>query len=666
VYACPSCKAPNDGRTEMCPRCAKPVYLGQGIVLDNRYEILGHLGRGGMGSVYKVHDRTLNETVALKTLRPDIAASPEMTQRFLSEIKLARRIGHRNVCRIFEYGDDGPLRFIAMEYIEGIDLRKVIQQNGPFTGAAGLEVALQIASGLEAIHELGVIHRDLKTANLMRDSRGQIKLMDFGIAKEWGAEGTTQVTATGTALGTPEYMSPEQAEGEKVDFRSDIYAFGIVVFELYTGDVPFRGTTPMATALKHIHQPPPLDGPRAAPIPAPLIPMLRSALAKRPEDRQRSMVEVIDELRQAQGAVRALPEPPAVGATALLMERVTPLPRPETATPLRTPAAQPAVPSSAPAVARTPSPAPAVAKTPPPTPAAAKTPPPAPVVAKTPLPAPAVARTPLPAPPVAKTPPPAPAVAKTPVPAPAVAKTPPPAPPRPVPPTKQPKGEKTPAPKKGEGGLSRPVLWITIGATALVVVIGVVVAIIAVTSHETPTSGTAAEGGAVPTRSPSPSVASARLPTPLPPTTRAATPLAPMPAPSARPAAISYPAPQPTPHPARVPTPIPPRPTPAPRTASIAPTPMPIPVPPSLPASAEATTGELRVVVLPWADVAIDGTPAGTAPVTKRLAPGTHTIRLTHTDYKPLIRKVEIQPGATVRLNVNMKDEAFPLVATKP
>ena len=635
----------------MCPRCAKPVYLGQGIVLDARYEILGHLGRGGMGSVYKVHDRTLNETVALKTLRPDIAASPEMTQRFLSEIKLARRIGHRNVCRIFEYGEDGPLRFIAMEYIEGVDLRKVIQQNGPFVGSAGLEVALQIASGLEAIHELGVIHRDLKTANLMRDGRGMIKLMDFGIAKEWGVEGTTQVTATGTALGTPEYMSPEQAEGEKVDFRSDIYAFGIVVFELYTGDVPFRGTTPMATALKHIHQPPPLDGPRAAPIPAPLIPMLRSALAKRPDDRQASMVEVIDALRQAQDAVRALsPSVPARATAAPAATRVTPLPRPETATPLRTPAAQPAVPPPAPVVVKTPPPAPAVARTPPRAPAVAKTPPSAPVVAKTPPPAPAVA----------KTPPPAPAVAKTPPPAPVVAKTPPPALPPSSPPAKQPRAEKPP-PKK-DGSLSRPVLWITIGVTALVVVIGVVVAIVAVTSHETPGSRTAAKGDASPTRAPSHTIASARPATPLPAPARAATPVAPTPAPTARPAALSYSTPRPTPRPTPVPTRIPPRPTPAPRTASIAPTPVPVSAPP---APAEAATGEIRVVVLPWAEVAIDGTPAGTAPVTKRLAPGAHTIRLTHTDYKPLIRKVEIRSGETIRLNVNMKDEAFPL-ATKP
>ena len=614
--------------------------LGVGIVLANRYEILGHLGRGGMGSVYKVHDRALSETVAVKTLRPDIAASPEMAQRFLSEIRLARRIGHRNVCRIFEYGEDGPLRFIAMEYIEGVDLRKLIQQSGPLTGATGIEVALQVAAGLEAIHEFGVIHRDLKTANLMRDGRGQIKLMDFGIAKEWGVEGTTQVTATGTALGTPEYMSPEQAEGEKVDFRSDIYAFGIVLFELYTGDVPFRGTTPMATALKHIHQPPPLDGPRAEPIPPPLIPLLRSALAKRPEDRQQTMVEVIDALRQAQTVVRAQPATPAVG-------RATP--RSEVATPQRTPASRPAVPPPAPAVTITPLPAPAVARTPP-AQAASKTPPPVPVAAKTP--APAVR------PPVSpRTPPPAPAVSRTPAPAPAVAKAPPPVPARPAPPAKQPKAE-APAPKQGEGGLPRPVLWITIGVTALVVVIGVVFAIVAVTSHETPRPKTTADSGTARTPAAAPTVAHTRHPTPLP---TAVPVVAPTPAPTARPAVSFAPVhATPTPRATPRPTPIPLRPTPAPRVASLPP-PTPVPAPPAVEAPVAPAMGEVKVVVLPWADVAIDGTPAGTAPVTKRLTPGTHTIRLTHTDYKPLIKRVEIRPGETTRLSVNMKDDAFPL-----
>jgi len=616
------------------------VPLGVGIVLANRYEILGHLGRGGMGSVYKVHDRALSETVAVKTLRPDIAASPEMAQRFLSEIRLARRIGHRNVCRIFEYGEDGPLRFIAMEYIEGVDLRKLIQQSGPLTGATGIEVALQVAAGLEAIHEFGVIHRDLKTANLMRDGRGQIKLMDFGIAKEWGVEGTTQVTATGTALGTPEYMSPEQAEGEKVDFRSDIYAFGIVLFELYTGDVPFRGTTPMATALKHIHQPPPLDGPRAEPIPPPLIPLLRSALAKRPEDRQQTMVEVIDALRQAQTVVRAQPATPAVG-------RATP--RSEVATPQRTPASRPAVPPPAPAVTITPLPAPAVARTPP-AQAASKTPPPVPVAAKTP--APAVR------PPVSpRTPPPAPAVSRTPAPAPAVAKAPPPVPARPAPPAKQPKAE-APAPKQGEGGLPRPVLWITIGVTALVVVIGVVFAIVAVTSHETPRPKTTADSGTARTPAAAPTVAHTRHPTPLP---TAVPVVAPTPAPTARPAVSFAPVhATPTPRATPRPTPIPLRPTPAPRVASLPP-PTPVPAPPAVEAPVAPAMGEVKVVVLPWADVAIDGTPAGTAPVTKRLTPGTHTIRLTHTDYKPLIKRVEIRPGETTRLSVNMKDDAFPL-----
>jgi serine/threonine protein kinase len=616
------------------------VPLGAGIVLSGRYEIQGHLGRGGMGSVYKVHDRALNETVALKTLRPDIAASPEMAQRFLSEIKLARRIGHKNVCRIFEYGEDGPLRFIAMEFIEGVDLRKLIQQSGPFAGITGVEIALQVAAGLEAIHELGVIHRDLKTANLMRDGRGLIKLMDFGIAKEWGAEGTTQVTATGTALGTPEYMSPEQAEGEKVDFRSDIYAFGIVLFELYTGDVPFRGTTPMATALKHIHQPPPLDGPRAEPIPPPLIPLLRTALAKRPEDRQQTMAEVIEALRGAQAAVRALPAPPvARAAGAPVSVRSTPLPRPDAATPLRTPAARPAVPPPPQETQRTPPPPPRVAKTPAPAPAAVKTP--APAVVKTPPPAPATPKAPPPA--AVKTPPPRAAKAPTPA-----------APAKPV------KAE-TPPQEKVDAGLSRPILWATIGVTAVVVVAGVIFAIVAIRS---PAPGTTIGRHASGAASASPPAGSTPHVTPFPAAAPAATPV-----PTPRAAALSYPAPQPTPPPR--PTPVLLRPTPVPRATPkpAPPRPTPAPAPVAVAASTSAPPepaevrepGELKVIVLPWAEVAIDGTPAGTAPVTRRLPPGTHVVRVTHPDYRPLTKKVEIRSGQSTPLKVNLREDAFPL-----
>src|SRR4029450_10906306 len=164
--------------------------------------------------------------------------------------------------------------------MQGVDLRQVIRERGGLPTDEAYATALQLADGLAAIHEVGVIHRALKTPNIMRDLRGQIRLMDFGIAKEWGA--AASATATGLVMGTPEYMSPEQARGEKIDFRSHIYALGIVVFEIFTGRVPFRAETPLATILKHLQEPPPLDGPEGARIPPAVKEVLRKALAKDP------------------------------------------------------------------------------------------------------------------------------------------------------------------------------------------------------------------------------------------------------------------------------------------------------------------------------------------------------------------------------------------------
>ena len=151
----------------------------------------------------------------------EVARDPEISRRFQSEIKLARKVSQRNVCRIHEYGEDaGGLRYISMELLGGVDLRQVLRQQGGLPPEDAFRTALQIADGLQAIHEMGVIHRDLKTPNIIRDARGTVRLMDFGIAKEWGA--STSATATGLVMGTPEYMSPRQARGEKIAFRSDI------------------------------------------------------------------------------------------------------------------------------------------------------------------------------------------------------------------------------------------------------------------------------------------------------------------------------------------------------------------------------------------------------------------------------------------------------------
>ena len=231
---CPHCKAENDTVAENCFTCGRSlVSLAIGRLIGNRYEILDFLGKGGMGMIYKAHDRALDEIVALKTLRPQIASDADMVRRFVAEIKLARKIRHRNVCAIHDYGEDKRLIYISMEYIDGIDLKKILQEKGGFPQDEAFDVTIQAVKGLEAIHEVGVIHRDLKTHNIMLDSRGVVRLLDFGIAKQQDAD--TGLTGTGQLVGTPEYMSPEQVRGQTVDFRSDLYSLGIVIFEIFTG-----------------------------------------------------------------------------------------------------------------------------------------------------------------------------------------------------------------------------------------------------------------------------------------------------------------------------------------------------------------------------------------------------------------------------------------------
>lgn len=318
---CPSCGARNDDAAEVCFTCRAVLsVLTRGSVVGDRYEILAPLGRGGMGSVYKARDRTLDELVALKVLRPEVARSPEMAERFRSEIRLARRVSQRNVCRIHDYGDEQGTAYIAMEWIEGRSLKEAIRERGGLPEKQCLAVALQIAEGLRAIHAAGIVHRDLTTPNIMLGADGLVRILDFGIAKRVNPNGATHPTAAGYVMGSPEYMSPEQARGRPVDYRTDIYSFGVVLFELATGTVPFRADTPVATLLLHIDAPPPLG---TASIPRALAPVLSRALAKDPKDRYSTTAELIDALRSAgEGAAsRAASSPPSRTDTAEVSRR---------------------------------------------------------------------------------------------------------------------------------------------------------------------------------------------------------------------------------------------------------------------------------------------------------------------------------------------------------
>lgn len=306
---CASCGAANPDDAQACSACGTAAALAPaiapGFLLASRYEILKVLGRGGMGMVYQARDRLLDETVAIKVLRPDVAATPDIARRFRAEIKIARSVSHKNVGRIHEYGEDRGLRYISMAYVDGVDLKQVLRERGPLPPAEAFEIVIRVADALQAIHDEGIVHRDLKAPNIMLDRRGVVRLMDFGIAKQHGAEGTS-MTATGQIIGTPEYMSPEQVQALRLDGRSDVYSLGVVAFELFTGKIPFRADTPLGTVLKHLNEPPPLEGEDAACLPPALVPVLRRALAKKKEDRYSSARE----MAQAFAEARALTTDP--------------------------------------------------------------------------------------------------------------------------------------------------------------------------------------------------------------------------------------------------------------------------------------------------------------------------------------------------------------------
>jgi len=228
-------------------RSASAATLFPGATLAGRYEILKMLGEGGMGTVYKAKDRELDRLVALKVIRPEYANHPETIRRFKQELILARQVTHRNVIRIFDLGIADSFKFITMDYVEGRDLSKILSDKGKFSVNDGCEIVRQICSGLEAAHSEGVVHRDLKPQNIMLDAQGRVFLMDFGLARSMELVGMTR---TGALIGTPTYMSPEQARGEKADVRTDIFALGVIFYELLTGKRPYKDEPMMATLIR--------------------------------------------------------------------------------------------------------------------------------------------------------------------------------------------------------------------------------------------------------------------------------------------------------------------------------------------------------------------------------------------------------------------------------
>jgi tetratricopeptide (TPR) repeat protein/predicted Ser/Thr protein kinase len=225
--------------------------LQPGHILGGRYEILGLLGQGGMGAVYKARDREVDRLVALKVIRPELAMHPDVLRRFKQELILARQVTHKNVIRIFDLGEAEGAKFISMEYVDGRDLESIRAEQGKLPPEEAAEIIEQVCRALDAAHAEGVIHRDLKPKNIMVDNHGRVVVMDFGIARSREMPGLTQ---TGVVVGTPEYMSPEQAKGEEIDARSDLFSLGIIFYQLLTGKSPYEATTSLAALLKRTQE----------------------------------------------------------------------------------------------------------------------------------------------------------------------------------------------------------------------------------------------------------------------------------------------------------------------------------------------------------------------------------------------------------------------------
>jgi eukaryotic-like serine/threonine-protein kinase len=341
---CPVCQTDNPATAVTCQKCSTPFPLsdvtisptdygqsaagwskavtlrpsseaetkGQlepGSMLGERYEILKLLGQGGMGAVYKARDIELERTVALKVIRSDLASHPEILRRFKQELILAREVTHRNVIRIFDLGQASGVRYITMDYVEGQDLRALLNEKGKFTPEEAVPIFLQIAAALEAAHQAGVVHRDLKPQNVMVDKDSRVYVMDFGVARSLETPGMTQ---TGALMGTPEYMSPEQAKGQKVDARSDLFSLGIIFYEMLSGASPFKADTAMATMFKRTRESAVPLSQVGRGVPVFLSDIVSKCLEIDPEQRYPSAREIIEDLEKwKSGEVRSAMNPVA-------------------------------------------------------------------------------------------------------------------------------------------------------------------------------------------------------------------------------------------------------------------------------------------------------------------------------------------------------------------
>ncbi|MFN8011173.1 MAG: protein kinase [Holophagaceae bacterium] len=281
-------------RGEMPVPTKRTVTLKPGDVFASRYRIEGILGKGGMGVVLKARDEQLDEDVALKVIRPEIQMEPGFLDQLKQEIKLARRISHKYVLRTHDFGESDGIPFVSMEYLKGVTLKQLQQERGALPTGLVLRIARQVAEGLEAAHAEGVVHRDIKPLNILFDGRGDAKLMDFGLAAPVAAKGKDE---GGQVFGTPRYMAPEQVRGEQVDPRTDLYAFGVMLYELVTGFAPYDHESVTETLRMQLSAPVPKAKEMAPAIPEGLSFLIERLMQKKKEDRPGSASEVVETLK---------------------------------------------------------------------------------------------------------------------------------------------------------------------------------------------------------------------------------------------------------------------------------------------------------------------------------------------------------------------------------
>jgi serine/threonine-protein kinase len=272
------------------------TFMHIASALESRYQILKELGRGGMGIVFQAQDKQLNEQVAIKILSPMVSGDADALERLKREVSAARRITHPNIIRIHDISEMNGLQYVSMEYFHGTSLKDYIRQNAPLSINQAQNIAAQICDGLDAAHKQGIIHRDLKSQNIIVNSLNQIKIIDFGLAHTSHLQG---LTATGLIMGTPEYMAPEQVAGRKVDERADIYSLGIILYELFTGKVPFSGDSAIAVGFKQMKEDAPKPRSMNAAIPQSVEAVIMKTLEKDPYHRYQTAMEVKNDLHTA-------------------------------------------------------------------------------------------------------------------------------------------------------------------------------------------------------------------------------------------------------------------------------------------------------------------------------------------------------------------------------